>query len=417
MKQARRPSWYLYLLLKNRWFLIKALLIVMIPTVIVTFLLEKKYTVTTVIMPPETQSTPGITIAGLGVSDFAGFFSGGMGFSLPLMTTMSDVYDEILNSRTLIENVILSTGYIDYTEERDRYEQDEQLGLYWARKAFRKNYSAGVTPSGFLQFEVTTNDPWYSVEVSEAVITALDSINSDICRSRAEQTRIFLEIRSSMADSILGSTSDLLREFDEEFGIISLDQEMEVYIQSLAELKQQYILLRTTAAAIRRGISGGSSASALLKDREADELLGIIEMLETGIAPPGYESVMPSVSLEELPNIQFRYASLRAEYEMALELTSAIHISLQQAIVDENRENPAVRVLDPPRHPGWKSRPRKLYIWIEVFAVAFIFLFGFLIARENIHAMKMEKPEEWQVWQKLFREIRRDLKFRKRNGL
>ena len=42
MKQARRPSWYLYLLLKNRWFLIKALLIVMIPTVIVTFLLEKK---------------------------------------------------------------------------------------------------------------------------------------------------------------------------------------------------------------------------------------------------------------------------------------------------------------------------------------------------------------------------------------
>ncbi len=413
MKQARRPSWYLYLLLKNRWFLIKALLIVMIPTVIVTFLLEKKYTVTTVIMPPETQSNPGLTIAGLGASDFAGFFSGGMGFSLPLMTTMSDVFEEILNSRTLIENVIMSTDYIDYAEERDRYEQDEQLALYWARKAFRKDYSAGVTPSGFLQFEVTTNDPWYSVEVSEAVITALDSINSEICRSRAEQARIFMEIRSSMADSILGSTGDLLREFEKENGIISLDQEMEAYIKTLSELKQQYILLRTAAAAIRRGISGGASASALLKDREADELLGIIEMLETGIAPPGYESVMPSVSLEELPDIQFKYATLRAEYEMALELTSAIHISLQQAIVDENRENPSVRVLDPPKHPGWKSRPKKLYIWIEIFAVAFVFLFGFLIARENIQSLKMEKPEEWQIWQKLFREIRRDLRFRK----
>lgn len=413
MKQARRPSWYLYLLLKNRWFLIKALLIVMIPTVIVTFLLEKKYTVTTVIMPPETQSNPGLTIAGLGASDFAGFFSGGMGFSLPLMTTMSDVFEEILNSRTLIENVIMSTDYIDYAEERDRYEQDEQLALYWARKAFRKDYSAGVTPSGFLQFEVTTNDPWYSVEVSEAVITALDSINSEICRSRAEQARIFMEIRSSMADSILGSTGDLLREFEKENGIISLDQEMEAYIKTLSELKQQYILLRTAAAAIRRGISGGASASALLKDREADELLGIIEMLETGIAPPGYESVMPSVSLEELPDIQFKYATLRAEYEMALELTSAIHISLQQAIVDENRENPSVRVLDPPKHPGWKSRPKKLFIWIEIFAVAFVFLFGFLIARENIQSLKMEKPEEWQIWQKLFREIRRDLRFRK----
>ncbi|MCK5065288.1 MAG: hypothetical protein KAQ97_08395, partial [Candidatus Fermentibacteraceae bacterium] len=410
----RRASWYLYLLLKNRWFLIKALLVIMIPTIIVTFLLEKKYTVTTVIMPPETQSNPGITIAGMGISDFTGYFSGGMGFSLPLMTTMSDVYDEILNSRTLIENVILSTGYINYTNERERFEQDEQLGLYWARRAFRKNYSAGVTPSGFLQVEVTTNDPWYSVEVSEAVIVALDSINSDICRSRAEQTRMFLEIRSSMADSILESTGEMLREFEEEYGIISLDQEMEAYIQSLAELKQHYILLRTTAAAIRRGISGGSSASALLKEREADELLGIIEMLETGIAPPGYESVMPSVSIEDLPDIQFRYVSIRAEYEMALELTSAIRISLQQAIVEENRENPPVRVLDPPRHPGWKSRPKKLYIWIEVFAVAFIFLFGYLIVRENINALKMEKPEEWRTWQNLFSEIRRDLRFRKR---
>lgn len=413
MKPGRRSSWYLFLLLKNRWFLIKALLTVMIPTVVVTFLLEKKYTVTTVIMPPETQSSPGITIAGLGASEFAGFFSGGMGFSLPLMTTLSDVYDEILNSRTLIEKVILSTGYIDHMNQEDRYEQDEQLGLYWARKAFRKNYSAVVTPSGFLQIEVTTNDPWYSVEISESIIAALDSVNADIYTSRARSTREFLEIRSAMADSMLENTSNLLQLFEEDHGIVDLNQELEAYIHSLAELKQQYIMFRIEASAARRGISGGTSAAALLKEREADALLEIIKMLETGIAPPGYEGVLPSVSLDELPEIQFRYASLRSEYEMTLELTSAVHISLQQAIVEENREQPSVRILDPPRHPGWKSRPKKLYIWLEVFAVAFVFLFGFLVIRENIHVAKMEKPDEWQAWQKLFSEIRRDLRFRK----
>lgn len=121
------------LLLKNRWFLIKALLIIMIPTIVITFMLKKKYTVTTIIMPPEDQSASGLSIAGLGVSEFAGYFSGGMGFSLPLMTTMSDVFDEILKSRTLAEHVILSTSFIDSTNLRSIYDQDEQIGLYWAR--------------------------------------------------------------------------------------------------------------------------------------------------------------------------------------------------------------------------------------------------------------------------------------------
>ena len=198
MNEGKRPLWYLYLILKNRWFLVKALLIIMIPTIIVTYIMKKKYTVNTVIMPPEEQSSPGLSLAGLGASDFAGYFGGGMGFSLPLMTTMSDVYDEILKSRSLADHVILSTAYIDSVNLRDKYDQDEQLGLYLARKQFRRNFSSGVTPSGFLSMEFTAGDPWYAVEVSEAIITSLDSINTEIAFSRMRQSRIFLQQRADM---------------------------------------------------------------------------------------------------------------------------------------------------------------------------------------------------------------------------
>jgi len=408
MKPSKTPSWYLFVLLRNRWFLVKALLIIMVPTVVVTFLLSKKYTVTAVIMPPETQTSYGMSLAGLGLSEFAGFFSGGMGFSLPLMTTMSDVYEQILESRTLIESVILSTGYLDEAKVRDKYEESEQLGLYWARRKFTTNYSVSVTPSGFLEIQFTSGDPLYSVEVSERVIMVLDSINTSISISRAMQAREFLEVRSVSSESLLCVAVEELQLFEEEYGIVLLDEEMTVFIQTLADFKQQYMELMAEASAIRRGIAGGTNAAALLKEREAEALAEIISMLETGIAPPGFEDVMPPVPMDQFPDIMFQYARLKANFEMAMQLANIVDVSLQQAIVEENREQPQVRVLDPPRHPGWKSKPKRLYIWIEVFVLAFLGLFGFLVARENYLLMRRERPEDWQKWNGLFSDMKGD---------
>ncbi len=408
MKPSKTPSWYLFVLLRNRWFLVKALLIIMVPTVVVTFLLSKKYTVTAVIMPPETQTSYGMSLAGLGLSEFAGFFSGGMGFSLPLMTTMSDVYEQILESRTLIESVILSTGYLDEAKVRDKYEESEQLGLYWARRKFTTNYSVSVTPSGFLEIQFTSGDPLYSVEVSERVIMVLDSINTSISISRAMQAREFLEVRSVSSESLLCVAVEELQLFEEEYGIVLLDEEMTVFIQTLADFKQQYMELMAEASAIRRGIAGGTNAAALLKEREAEALAEIISMLETGIAPPGFEDVMPPVPMDQFPDIMFQYTRLKANFEMAMQLANIVDVSLQQAIVEENREQPQVRVLDPPRHPGWKSKPKRLYIWIEVFVLAFLGLFGFLVARENYLLMMRERPEDWQKWNGLFSDMKGD---------
>jgi uncharacterized protein involved in exopolysaccharide biosynthesis len=363
MNEGKRPLWYLYLLLKNRWFLVKALLIIMIPTVVITFMLKKKYTVVSVIMPPEDQSASGLSIAGLGLSEFAGYFSGGMGFSLPLMTTMSDVFEEILKSRSLAEHVILSTAFIDSTDLRKIYDQNIPLGLYWARLKFKQNYSTSVTPSGFLRIEFTAGDPWYAVEVSESIIATLDSINNEINISRLEQTTAFLEIRMQNADSLLNCSIVNLQIFEEEHGLMNPDQELLVFIENIAELKRQYI---------------------------------------TSMSPGQYST------------IQYEYAGLRADYEMALRMSAGANLSLQQAVVAEGREQQSIRVLDPPRHPGWKSKPKRSLILLEVFLLAFISLFAFLIARENFRDVRKKNPEQWEPWRKLFEEMRRDISFRRK---
>jgi capsule polysaccharide export protein KpsE/RkpR len=410
MQPERTPAWYLYVLLKNRRFLVLSLILIMVPTVIVTYLLKKKYTVTTVIMPPESSPELGLTIGGMGLSEFAGYFSGGMGFSLPLMTTLSDVYVEMLNSRTLVERVILSTGYIDSVDQRRRYDDNPQLGLYWARRIFRNNYSASVNPSGFIEVKVTTGDPLYSVLVSERVVEVLDSLNVAIGTSRAHATRLMIERRLEGADSMLAAASESLTVFQGEWGVISPEEEITQLVATLAQLKQQYLELTASAAAIGSSFGGGGTTAALELERRAGALLGVIRQIESGTYSAAVDSAFPSLSLTDYPRAAFEYARLRSDYEMALRLSSTLRISLQQAITDESSDASTVRLLDAPAHPGWKSKPRKIYIWLEVFGVSLLLLLTFIFTRERVWRYREANPEQWREWQKLLGEVRSDFR-------
>lgn len=410
----RTPSWYLFVILRNRWFLLKALLAVMVPTVVVSFLLPRQYTVKTVIMPPETPVEPSLSFGGMGLTDFMGYFGGGMGFSLPLMTTMSDVYVEILNSRTLIDRVILQTAWIDSMDLRDKYDRDPWVGMYWARRMFRNNYRASVTPSGFIEVQVSTGDPFYSVQVSERVVAVLDSLNFWITTSRATMARELVEMRLESADSLLGSASTDLAAFELERGMIAPDEQLGELISSLAELKRQYLEYRASARAISAGYGMGGTAASLDMERRATALLGVIRELESGTMPTGMDSLFPAISLADFPEIQFEYARLRSDYEMALQLSTALRLSLEQARVEERREGGSIRLLDAPSHPGWKSKPKKLLIWLEVFGVALALLLTFLFARENVRQMREDRPEAWSKWGQLFSEIGRDFAFARR---
>jgi hypothetical protein len=91
---------------------------------------------------------------------------------------------------------------------------------------FRNNYRATVTPSGFIEVQVSTGDPFYSVQVSERVVAVLDSLNSWITTSRATMARELVEMRLGSADSLLGSASADLAAFELERGMIAPDEQL-----------------------------------------------------------------------------------------------------------------------------------------------------------------------------------------------
>ncbi|MCK5842852.1 MAG: hypothetical protein KAH31_11820, partial [Candidatus Sabulitectum sp.] len=62
---SESPNNVMYILLKNRKLIARVLAIVMGITIAITYIIPKGYTVTTVILPPEEQATPGLSMGGL----------------------------------------------------------------------------------------------------------------------------------------------------------------------------------------------------------------------------------------------------------------------------------------------------------------------------------------------------------------
>lgn len=405
------PAKLMYLLLKNRGFLLKTILFVMIPTIGITYLLPRKYTVTTVILPPEEQNLSGMTMGGFSVGELAGFFSGGMGYSLPLMTTLGDVYVTILNSRSLIDHVMIKTDYLATEGLERRYEHEPYTALYLARKQFRKNYSATTTSSGFIQMEITTGSPEFSILVAEEVIASLDSINMWVLSQRQIEDRFLLEKQLHVADSMLSVTSESLLAFEEAYGFIEPGAVLSQLMDVLSEMKTRYVEAVVTADAIRRGVRTGHSATLTELDAEAAAIGRAISDIESGSVAGGLDI---GIRVDELPVAILEYARLRTDYEVQIKMVSMLSISLQQAMIQEESIHSTLRVLDSPDHPGWKSKPKKLIIWIEVFLATVFILCCYLLSRERWHTLKLERPESWNAWNNLFSDMRSDFKRKSR---
>jgi len=282
--------------------------------------------------------------------------------------------------------------------------------MYWARKRFNKNYSASVTPAGFLEIDVTTSSPMYSVRLSDRVVAVLDSTVNEIYSSRASSNRRFLERQIARVDSIRSVAADSLRVFERQHGVVALEAELTAFVSNLADLKSDYLRAAARAQALRNALGGPTTASREL-DLRAQSLMDVIDMLEKGEVPAGYEEMETGFTLSEVPDMQFRYIRHQSTFETAQKMSSMLSLNYQQAVLEETRSESNVRLLDPPMHPGWKSKPKKLLIWIEVFLVSLLFIVAYVLVRERIRQLRREKPEVWSRWAELGEDIRSDLTF------
>jgi tyrosine-protein kinase Etk/Wzc len=222
---------------KNIIIKITGLSIVMI-FLVLFFVYPISYEASVTVLPPEKNSQMGGLNSLLGGNgDLSNLITGGMSGG------SSQLYSEILKSRTAAEYVIKKHNLIAFYNEND---------IYDAIKKLQSNLNIDISKEGIIKLNVTTSThlfPFFSGErknvrtlsadLSNSFIEALDVINRNKLTSKAKNAREYIEGQILITKGLLDSVETSLMYFQKSNKTFSLPEQVKAAIDAAAKIKAE----------------------------------------------------------------------------------------------------------------------------------------------------------------------------------
>lgn len=353
----------LRLLWESRRILFRAALYAFLASTLVAFLIPVRYESTARLMPPDNQSASGLATAVAAMSGNAGGLAGIAGDVLGLKST-SDVFVGILSSRTvqdkLIQQFDLKKLY------RDRRMED-------ARKDLASHTSISVDrKSQIITIGVTDHDPKRAAAMGQAYVEELNRLVAELSTSSARRERIFLEERLQAVSKDLESAEKEFSQFSSKNSAIDIKEQGKAMVEAAATLQGQLIAAESELQGLRQIYTDNNVRVRSVGARIA-ELKHQLEKIggkgENLPAKPGQQenasaeqqdSLYPSI--RKLPLLGVTYADLYRTTRVQEAVFETLTKEYELAKVQEAKEIPTVKVLDPPNVPDKKSFPPRLLI-------------------------------------------------------
>jgi uncharacterized protein involved in exopolysaccharide biosynthesis len=338
---------------------------------IVAFVFSNRYTATTRILPPQqSQSLAASMMGQLGaLGPMAAMAQKDLGLKNP-----NDIYVGMLASRTVEDALI---GRFDLR----RVYRDKKMSD--ARRDLEGASSIVAGKEGFVSISVEDRDPGRAPMIANAYVEELRRLTQDLAVTEAGQRRIFYERQLELAKNNLAGAEQALKETEQKTGLIQLDGQAKVIIESVVKLRalmaakevqlhamrlfsteqnpdvrmgeQELSGLRAQLARLEKQ-SGRSADSA---DREADR--------ETG---SGMGDVQ--VPAGNVPEAGLQYVRKLRDVKYAETMFELLAKQYEAARLDEAKTGAVIQVLDTAVEPDRKSSPPRTLI------VALATLLGFL---------------------------------------
>jgi len=192
----------------------------------------------TILPPPEADQISGLgsMLSGSGVGDFlTGKFAPGN----------SQLFIQILKSRTAAEYVIRKNNLLEFYDEETEYEAIKKLQNDLSMDLSKEgvitlsvNVSTGLLPKIFSDSDSIRK---LSARISNSFVEALDSINREKVSYRAKRAREYIEAQLIQTKTELDSAEMKLMEFQKENKAISLPEQLTSVIQGAAKLKAEMV--------------------------------------------------------------------------------------------------------------------------------------------------------------------------------
>lgn len=324
---------------------------------LIAFVIPRRYESTARLMPPDqTSSTSGMALlaaagnAGSGLGSLAGGILG--------LKSSGALFIGILQSRT-VEDDIVNKFHLQKIY-RDRYAEDARKDLASHSSLFEDR------KSGLITIQVTDADPHRATAITEEYTEELNRVVNHMSTSSAHREREFLEDRLKNVQMDLETAEKEFSQFASKNGAIDIQAQGKAMIEGAAALEGQLIAAQSELQGLKqiytddnvRVRSLGAKVAELKS--QLNRIGGKAEDADGSSADASDGPAYPSI--RELPVLGVAYADLYRRTKVQEAVFETLTKEYELAKVQEVKETPSVKVLDPASVPEQKSFPPRLLI-------------------------------------------------------
>ncbi len=358
----------LRLLWSRRRFFLRGVAIGLLASTLVAFLIPKSYVSTTQLMPPDSQSSSASSMAMMAA--MAAKISGGSGGSA--VGGLGSVAGDLLGLKT---SGALFIGVLKSQTVQDRLIQKFDLKKVYRKRLVkdaeaRLDENTSITEdrkSGIITISVTDHSAQRAAALANAYVDELNLLVSDLSTSSAHKERVFLEARLKVVKQGLDDASNQLAQFSSNNTTLDIQQEGKAMLDVASNLAAQTVAAQAQLEGLRQIYTDNNSRVQSLKARVAElqKQLGKISGANNNVSDGADASAGSSAAMPSIHNLPLLGAKYENYYRNAKIQETVFELLTQQyelAKVQEAKETPSIKVLDPAIVPEEKSFPPRLLI-------------------------------------------------------
>lgn len=353
------------LLWKRRRAIARSTLAFLLLFAMIAFLIPKRYTATTRLMPPDYGSNSALALAlpALGDQGEGGSGSGtgilGLASQLLGMNSSGDLFVGIIKSETVEDGVIGKLGLMKVYSEK--YLED-------ARKRLESNTQVeSEARTGIISIAVEDKNPERAAAIAKAYVNELNQVLAQVNASSAHRERVFLEERLQEIKQQSDSDAKEFALFASQNAAIDIPSQAKAMVVAGAELQSELIVAQSELKGLQQIFADGNARVKAAKAR-VDELQRQVDKFGgKGVNPAtdsslGQNELYPSV--RQLPLLGVKYLDLYRRTKIDEAIIELLTKEYEIAKIEEARSVPTAQVLDAALVPQKKSSPHRLIIML-----------------------------------------------------
>jgi uncharacterized protein involved in exopolysaccharide biosynthesis len=358
---------HLRLLWESRRFLARVAGASLLLSVIAALLIPSRYQSVARLMPPDSPSGSGLAMAAAALSGQASGLAGMAGDLLGIKSS-SDLFVGVLTSRTVADQLIRKFNLQRVYGARRM--EDARKGL-----AVRTDISVD-RKSQIITITVTDKKPQRAAAMTQAYVEELNLLLAEVSTSSARRERIFLEGRLQAVNQDLEAAEKEFSQFASKNTAIDIKEQGKAMVNAAATLQGEFIAARSELEGLRQIYTNNNvrvraaEARVAELDSQLNKLGGKGESTSLEDAEKN-DPLYPSI--RKLPLLGVAYADLYRRTKVQEAVFETLTREYELAKVQEAKEIPSVKVLDPPNLPDKKSFPPRALIVLLGTALAFSF--------------------------------------------